>query len=199
MEKVPVKESTYEEIIKKSRFVVKVFPLNNPEEFNDILEACKDPSANHNCWAWKYDNQYRFSDDGEPSGTAGKPIYQALEYQKWNHIAVIIIRYFGGIKLGAGGLIRAYNGSASKALDQTLFTVPVAMKNVQIVAPHNLTGTIFNLLKKYNLLNETIEYDGKTFILNVEVAENSSESFIKSCVDETSGTAVATIIDILKD
>jgi uncharacterized YigZ family protein len=195
MEKVPLKESIYEEIIKKSRFVVKTFPLNPLEDFNDILTASQDLSANHNCWAWIFDNQYRFSDDGEPSGTAGKPIYQALNMQNWNRTAIIITRYFGGIKLGAGGLIRAYNGTASRALEETPFSEPCIVQSIRIRAQHNYTGIIYSLLKRYDLSNEKIEYDGKMINFYIEIAIDKGPLFIKDCIDESSGSIEVAVFE----
>lgn len=72
--------------------------------------------ASHNCWAYRIGDQYRFNDDGEPAGTAGRPILQAIEGQHCDHVAVLVIRWFGGVKLGAGGLMRAYGGTAAQCL-----------------------------------------------------------------------------------
>ena len=75
-----------------------------------------DLTANHNCWAFRIGQTYRFNDDGEPSGTAGKPILQAIDGQSLDHIAVVVTRWFGGTLLGSGGLIRAYGGTAAMCL-----------------------------------------------------------------------------------
>jgi len=75
-----------------------------------------DPTATHNCWAYRVGQQYRFNDDGEPGGTAGRPILQAIDGQSMDRVAVLVVRWFGGIKLGAGGLIRAYGGVAANCL-----------------------------------------------------------------------------------
>lgn len=75
-----------------------------------------DPEATHNCWAYRIGQEYRFNDDGEPGGTAGRPILQAIEGQDMDRVAVLVVRWFGGVKLGAGGLVRAYGGCAANCL-----------------------------------------------------------------------------------
>ena len=97
-------------------FPAKAAPVQSPEEAQAFIQAVSDPTATHNCWAWKIGNQYRFSDDGEPGGTAGRPMLTAIEGQDFDRVAVVVIRWFGGIKLGTGGLARAYGGTTAKCL-----------------------------------------------------------------------------------
>lgn len=106
----------YREEIRKSRFLALAAPVTSATEAQAFLAAHSDASASHNCWAWKVGQQYRFSDDGEPGGTAGRPILAAIEAQDMDQVAVLVIRWYGGIQLGTGGLARAYGGSASKCL-----------------------------------------------------------------------------------
>ncbi|MBX9469679.1 MAG: IMPACT family protein [Rhizobium sp.] len=102
--------------IKKSRFIGKAAPIASEEEAKAFVAAVSDPAANHNCWAWRIGQAYRFSDDGEPSGTAGKPILQAIDGQDLDGVVVVVTRFFGGILLGSGGLMRAYGGTAAQML-----------------------------------------------------------------------------------
>lgn len=106
------------EEIKKSRFLVQVAPIKTIEQASNFIEKFSDPSATHNCWAWKIAQNYRFNDDGEPSGTAGRPILTAIEGQQCDYVIAIVTRWFGGIKLGTGGLARAYGGSVARCLQQ---------------------------------------------------------------------------------
>ena len=106
----------YREEIRKSRFLALAAPVASAAEAQAFIAAASDPGASHNCWAWKVGNQYRFSDDGEPGGTAGRPILAAIEGQSFDQVAVLVIRWYGGIQLGTGGLARAYGGSANKCL-----------------------------------------------------------------------------------
>lgn len=109
-------ESKYEEEIKKSRFLVFAKRVESPEEALAYLDEVMVPDARHNCWAYKVGQAYRFDDDGEPSGSAGKRILAAIEQQGLDQVMVVVVRWFGGIKLGVGGLSRAYGGSASTCL-----------------------------------------------------------------------------------
>jgi putative IMPACT (imprinted ancient) family translation regulator len=104
------------EEIRKSRFQVVAAPVASAESAMAFLASRTDPLATHNCWAYRVGQAYRFNDDGEPGGTAGKPILQAIDGLQCDRVAVLVIRHFGGIKLGAGGLMRAYGGSAARAL-----------------------------------------------------------------------------------
>ncbi|HBF29042.1 YigZ family protein [Rhizobium sp.] len=107
---------SYDQEIKKSRFHALALPLASEEEAKALLAEHSDTDANHNCWAWRLGQNYRFSDDGEPSGTAGKPILQAIDGQQMDGVLVIVTRCFGGILLGSGGLMRAYGGTAAQCL-----------------------------------------------------------------------------------
>jgi uncharacterized YigZ family protein len=106
----------WREEIRKSRFLAQAAPVASAAEAQAFIQQASEPSASHNCWAWKVGNQYRFSDDGEPGGTAGRPILAAIEGQDCDQVAVVVTRWYGGIQLGTGGLARAYGGSASKCL-----------------------------------------------------------------------------------
>ena len=113
---------TYQEEIRKSRFLAQAAPVSSAAEAQAFIQQASDPSASHNCWAWKVGNQYRSSDDGEPGGTAGRPMLAAIDGQGFDRVAVVVTRWYGGIQLGTGGLARAYGGSAAKCLQggQTL-------------------------------------------------------------------------------
>lgn len=106
----------YREDIRKSRFIALAAPIASAAEAQAFLGRHSDLAASHNCWAWKLAEQYRSSDDGEPGGTAGRPILAAIEAQDCDQVAVLVIRWYGGIQLGTGGLARAYGGSANKCL-----------------------------------------------------------------------------------
>lgn len=108
--------SRYLEDIKKSRFDVVAGPVDSAEAALDFIAAHAVPTATHNCWAYRIGQSYRFNDDGEPGGTAGRPILQAIEGQDCDRVVVLVVRWFGGIKLGPGGLMRAYGGTAAQCL-----------------------------------------------------------------------------------
>lgn len=109
-------EVFYEEDIKKSRFQAIAAPVENEQDVKDFLEKHLDVSTTHQCWAWKIGHNVRFNDDGEPSGTAGRPILATIEGNELTNSIVLVNRWYGGIKLGTGGLVRAYGGCAGQCL-----------------------------------------------------------------------------------
>ena len=106
----------HEDDIRKSRFLAQAAPVGSPAEALAFIDAVCDPAATHNCWAYRIGDAYRFNDDGEPGGTAGRPMLQAIEGQGCDRVVVVVTRWYGGIKLGAGGLARAYGGTAAECL-----------------------------------------------------------------------------------
>jgi uncharacterized YigZ family protein len=117
----------HQDEIRKSRFLALAAPTESPEQALAFLREVSDPTATHNCWAYRIGQDYRFNDDGEPGGTAGRPILQAIEGQDMDRVAVVVTRWYGGIKLGAGGLVRAYGGTAAECLRRAERVSIVAM------------------------------------------------------------------------
>ena len=106
----------FEQRVRHSRFLAVATSVDAPAAATAWIAAQSDAAASHHCWAYRIGDAYRFSDDGEPAGTAGRPILQAIDGQGLDHVAVLVSRWFGGIKLGAGGLVRAYGGTAAECL-----------------------------------------------------------------------------------
>jgi len=111
-----VSETIFEEDIKKSRFQAIAAPVENEQQVKMFLEKHLDITTTHQCWAWKIGHNVRFNDDGEPSGTAGRPILATIEGNDLTNVIVLVNRWYGGIKLGTGGLVRAYGGCAGQCL-----------------------------------------------------------------------------------
>ncbi|MEN8426548.1 IMPACT family protein [Acinetobacter schindleri] len=107
---------SFEEEIKKSRFQAFATPVESEQDVKDFLEVYRDTTTTHQCWAWKIGHNVRFNDDGEPSGTAGRPILATIEGNELTNVLVLVNRWYGGIKLGTGGLVRAYGGCAGQCL-----------------------------------------------------------------------------------
>lgn len=108
----------FREEIRKSRFITLAAPIDTAADAQAFIEQHSDLDATHNCWAWKLGAQYRSNDDGEPGGTAGRPILAAIDAQDFDRVVVLVIRWYGGTQLGTGGLARAYGGGANKCLQQ---------------------------------------------------------------------------------
>ncbi len=134
--------ATAEREIKKSRFATIAAPIADEAAAKAFIAENSFADASHNCWAWRIGADYRFSDDGEPGGTAGKPILQAIEGQEVDNVVVVVSRWFGGVKLGTGGLVRAYGGSAAECLREaekqeiiptTTLSVAIAFTDLALV------------------------------------------------------------------
>ena len=109
-------EASLQQDVRKSRFFARAAPVESVDAALAFFARVREADATHNCWAYRIGATYRFNDDGEPGGTAGRPILQAIDGQALDRVAVVVARWFGGIKLGAGGLVRAYGGTAAECL-----------------------------------------------------------------------------------
>lgn len=145
-----------EYVINKSRFIACLFRVNNIVEVNKYLEKVKNEykNATHYCYSYIIDNIKRFNDDGEPSCTAGMPILNVLENNNLNYVLCVVIRYFGGIKLGAGGLVRAYTKSVTNALDKTKLTDIQEGYKIEIIFTYDQNKVIDLILKDEKILNK---------------------------------------------
>ncbi|QDH70485.1 IMPACT family protein [Marilutibacter alkalisoli] len=128
--------------VKHSRFLAQAAPVTTPDEALAFFDEVGDPAATHNCWAYRIGGLYRFNDDGEPASTAGRPILAAIEGQGFDRVAVVVTRWFGGIKLGAGGLVRAYGGCAAECLRTAPRQPLVEMATLEIAYGFEDTGTV---------------------------------------------------------
>ncbi|WP_085165298.1 IMPACT family protein [Gilliamella bombi] len=178
------------EEIKKSRFIVNAAPVTSAEQATDFINQISDPNATHNCWAWKIGQQYRFNDDGEPTSTAGRPILSAIEGQDCDQVVVVVTRYFGGIKLGTGGLIRAYGGSASHCLQQAELIELIARMTLQFHCYYNEWPIIENRLKELDSIIENQEFDAEGVKVNVAITKDKSQLLQKNISDITRGRVI---------
>ena len=144
--------------IKKSKFIAKIYKTEK-EEILNILEKIKKehPKATHYCYAYNSKNYKKSSDDNEPTGTAGKPILNVLEKEELENILVVIIRYFGGIKLGAGGLIRAYTKATTEALKKAIYQEVQEAYKVRIQFPYSEEKNINYLIQEKNILKKEFQ------------------------------------------
>ena len=137
-------------IVNKSKFICHLYCVNNMEEIQEKQEQVRQKykGATHYCYAYILENQKRCSDDKEPSGTAGMPILSVLESHHLDHVLCIVIRYFGGIKLGAGGLVRAYTKAITSCLENTTIINLELGKIIEIEFEYNETKYIEHILEK---------------------------------------------------
>lgn len=183
-----IKNNTHNEIIiKNSRFICYLYKIKNIEEINNILNNLKEENkdATHYCYAYILDNIKKSSDDGEPGGTAGIPILKVLENNNLNNILAVVIRYFGGIKLGAGGLVRAYTKSVTNTLSKDNIVSLIEGYNLNIEFNYNQIKEIDYLLKDITINNKifdnTVKYNidiPKPFLETIEL-NNINYNIIK--------------------
>lgn len=181
------------EEIKKSRFIVNAAPVTSADQAAQFIDTISDPNATHNCWAWKIGQQYRFNDDGEPTSTAGRPILSAIEGQDCDQIVVVVTRYFGGIKLGTGGLIRAYGGSTSHCLQQATLIELIARITLQFHCYYNEWPIIENRLKKLDVIIENQEFDAEGVKVSIAITKDNSLILNKNISDITRGRVKITL------
>lgn len=132
--------------VKHSRFVANAMPVEDTDQAMRALSGVSIADATHNCWAWRIGDDYRSSDDGEPAGTAGRPILAAIDGQGFDRVVVVVTRWYGGIKLGAGGLVRAYGGTAAECLRRAERVELVEMRDLVLHAPFGDLGVVHSAL-----------------------------------------------------
>lgn len=184
---------TFSQEIKKSRFLAIAAPVASEEAAKDFLHEYSDLSATHNCWVWRMGQNYRFSDDGEPSGTAGKPILQAIDGQQLDNIVVVVTRWFGGILLGSGGLMRAYGGTAASCLRQAEKTEVIALVGFALAcdfSDHALLKARLTAVKNVAILQENFTAIGVEMTGAMPIAAKDDLSRLVS--DLTRGKTIIT-------
>lgn len=185
-------------IIKKSRFIASIARTNSVEEANAFIQEIskKYPDANHNTFAYTIglnDDQVKESDNGEPSGTAGVPELKALQLMKLKNVTVVVTRYFGGIKLGAGGLIRAYSNSVTNAVEKVGVIKRVLQQELIFSVPYNRFDEIDHYLKTNDVFIANTEYgvDVKIHIFldddDQEKTKNDLTNLLSGQVEFTKG------------
>ena len=179
-------EVTYE--IKKSRFITRIANISNKEDAKSFLEQAKHdyPDARHHCWAYQFGPPHSphsaaMSDDGEPSGTAGKPILNVLQHKDIGDIMIVVIRYFGGIKLGAGGLVRAYSNATQQAIEKLTIKKEIATVPITVLCDFSQEQTVRHWLTKKLTDNINVEYQHNV-IMHIHLPIDRLEAFEKKCI-----------------
>ncbi|AVK64505.1 YigZ family protein [Lactobacillus sp. CBA3606] len=167
----------FEQTIKKSRFIVHLYRLTDETMVQAKLATVRaeNPKANHHCFAYLLgadDHIQRMSDDGEPVGTAGVPILEALKLNQVHDVLAIVTRYFGGIKLGAGGLIRAYNGTPAQAIQQVGKVQRILQTKLIIKIGYHQLDRLNHYLSQQQLVTLTTDYGvGISLTIAVDTAQ----------------------------
>ncbi|WP_010272616.1 YigZ family protein [Paenibacillus senegalensis] len=189
-----VKQSGMKEIvIKRSRFLGHIQPVDTEESAVAFIESIRKQhsQATHNCWAYmvgERDQYQKQSDDGEPSGTAGKPILEVIKNQPLKNVAIVVTRYFGGVMLGAGGLIRAYTDGAVAAIEAGEPVFKVLHREVSVEIDYTWLGKVENELHLKGIVQGESQFTDKVTLLCLPL-EAHAEAFVMWMTDLTQGQA----------
>lgn len=181
--------ASFEETIKKSRFIGHSACVTSQAESLDFYDSVKDHQATHNCWAWRINFQVRSSDDGEPSGTAGRPMLNVIERRGLENVMVVVTRYFGGIKLGVGGLVRAYSGTTAKCLDRAGIIELFPMSEYTIKSGFEWASSLHGLFEQFSAEKLEETYDNEGVILKIRCREADYGKFASALRDTCRGQA----------
>ncbi|PNH12940.1 IMPACT family member in pol 5'region [Tetrabaena socialis] len=178
----------FENEVKKSKFLVRAWPVASSPEALTLIRGASDAGASHNCWAYRIGDEFRSSDDGEPGGSAGRPILAAIEGEGMDRVAVLVTRYFGGIKLGVGGLARAYGGAAKECLRLAPRVFAKAQVEVLIEASYDELGIVYGSLDSNGCVRLAEEYgNAGTVVLRAMVDSDRLGALRLAVADGTGG------------
>ncbi|NBC96566.1 MAG: hypothetical protein GVY27_09455 [Deinococcus-Thermus bacterium] len=180
------------ETIRGSRFLAQVARADDEAAARSLLDAARraHPDASHHVSAWRVGEILAAHDDGEPGGTAGRPILEVLLKRDLDHVAAVCVRWFGGTKLGAGGLVRAYGGTVAKALDAAGTAVVHASVEGRVTAPYARADAVHRLLDDWpDLRKGAPRYDAVGLSLPVTLRADRRERLARALADATAGDA----------
>lgn len=186
----PAGEARHEEIVNGSRFIAIVRPIAAVEQASAMLDAVRDrhPDASHHCWAYRLGDEMRFSDDGEPGGSAGRPMLEVILKRELDRCAAVVVRYFGGKKLGVGGLVRAYGGAVARALDAAGTTEVLERERLEVRVPFADVDAVLRALDAMAAEYET-SFDQHGLVATVEVLASERGALQDRLADLTRGVA----------
>ncbi|OWT65621.1 IMPACT family protein [Candidimonas nitroreducens] len=180
-------EAVNEQEIRKSRFRAYAAPAETPAEALQFIQARAQAAATHNCWAYRVGPVYRSSDDGEPGGTAGRPILQAIDAQQCDRVAVLVARWFGGIKLGTGGLVRAYGGTAAECLRLADRLEIIQLAHIECHCPFAEMAALRPRLAQFGARIEAEEFDTQGVRWKLEIPASAVATLRAQHADLTRG------------
>ena len=194
---LPTGYGTAEHVEKKSRFIGQVWPVRTEAEAREKIEAVKKQyhDARHNCWCYALrDGTLRYSDDGEPQGTAGQPMLEVLTKQGVTDAVIVVTRYFGGILLGTGGLARAYTKGAKDALASAGISVERLWDRLLVACSYSLYDRIRQETERCGGVIEDTEY-GADVTLKVLTPETETDNYVNQLVELSAGTVQGEKLD----
>ena len=190
---VPTGFGEDEFIEKKSRFIGRAWAVETEEEALEKIQQMKKQhyDATHNCWAYIIrDGAMRFSDDGEPGGTAGNPMMQVLQREQIYNVVCVVTRYFGGVLLGAGGLVRAYTKGAKIAIDAAGKSMKRVWTVLYLPCPYNFYNRVKLEIAAFEGVIRDTQFTAEVE-LEILIAEGKTKAFLEKLTDMTAGTVEA--------
>ena len=176
-------------VVKKSRFLAQAIAIDNAERAPAFLTSVHAADASHHCWAYRIGGVYRSSDDGEPAGTAGRPILAAIDGQHCDRVMVVVARWFGGIKLGAGGLVRAYGGAASECLRGAARTPLIELTQIAIACGYEHVGVVHQLIAQCAASKRAETFTNNGLHFDIELPRDQVAALQNALRDATRGQA----------
>lgn len=174
---------------KRSRFLAQACHVASPEAALAWLREIADPQATHNCWAYRIGTDYRSSDDGEPGGSAGRPILAAIEGQGLDQVMVVVTRWYGGTNLGVGGLVRAYGGAAAECLRTAARRDIIHWLELELACGFGLAGSVHALLDSLGAVKLDERFDEHGPRLRLRVPDYNEAELASRLRDLSRGAA----------
>lgn len=193
--RIPTRQAHAEFTEKRSRFIGHIFPVESEEQALANLKKMREEywDANHNVFAYVIkDGPTRFSDDAEPQGTAGMPVLEVLRRREVYDVLCVVTRYFGGILLGAGGLVRAYAKGAAMGLEASGLSMKRVWSHVDIPCPYSLFERVRLAVQRHGGLVPDVEY-GAEVLLRAMLPASDAERFLVDLADLTNGAVAGTV------
>ena len=194
MYRIPAKQYRHEELVKRSQFITTIAHASSADEANAFIASIKNefPDASHNCWAYVAgppadSARIGMSDDGEPHGTAGKPMLNVLLHSDVGEIVAVVTRYFGGTKLGPGGLVKAYSESVKNTLEGLTLTEKRSLLTLTINFDYSYTNSVKSLIQTYEAEVSEEKFQEDVCMI-LEVPEENKTTFTKAITDLTAGS-----------
>lgn len=175
--------------VKKSRFLANALRVEGVDAAMSALERLRATPATHHCWAYRIADQYRSSDDGEPSGSAGRPILAAIDHHSLTGVMVVVTRWYGGINLGVGGLVRAYGGCAAECLRLAPKHRRIPLRRLRLHLDPALSAQAHGLLQRHQGIKQDERYVDGGWRWTVQLPDNEAPAFQQRLRDLSRGTA----------
>ena len=181
--------------VRRSRFHAHAVPIECEADAMRFLRDVHDASATHHCWAWRLEQAYRSSDDGEPGGSAGRPILAAIDAQGFDRVMVVVLRWFGGTKLGTGGLARAYGGCAAECLRLAPRRPLLHMREVEVACDFALAGSVHALLATVDATKQAETFAAEGLRLRLRLPAAMVGELERRLRDASRGAASLTLLE----